>query len=139
MATSESVMYGNDGSADHPVKVDGGGYLIPADSAFRIRGSMKTGYVALTNGTEQSLLAGTSNKFHDLLQISFCNTSDQIIDVTLKDDGTTVQTYVLAANTSYNFNFQKPIPCNAAGYAWTIDAADANNSTVYCQALFIEY
>lgn len=138
MATSESVIMGHDGSTDRKVRVDTGGFLEATDSIFRVRGSLKTGYVALTNGTEQTLLGATTDKYHDLLQISFANTSDQIIDITLKEDGTTVQTFVLAANTSYNFNFQKPIPSSAKGYAWTIDAADANNSTVYCQALFVE-
>lgn len=136
--TTENVIMGHDGSVDRKVRVDTGGFLQTTDSVFRIRGIVKTGYATITNGTEQSLLAGTSGKFHDLLQISFANTSDQIIDVTLKEDGTTVQTYVLAANQSYNFNFSQPVPSSDKNRAWTVDASDTNNSTIYIQALFVE-
>lgn len=138
MAVSESVIMGHDGSTDRKVRTDTGGFLDLTDSIFRVRGSLKTGYVSISNGTEATLLAGTSDKYHDLLQISLSNTSAGVIDATLKDDGTTVQIFTLAANQTYNFNFQKPIPSNDKNRAWTVDLPDDNNSSVTVQALFVE-
>src|SRR3990167_2090913 len=67
---------------------------------YQVRDLISTASASITNGTSTVLLAGTTGEFHDLLFISFTNSSDAAVTVALTDDGTTVRSYVVPTTTT---------------------------------------
>ena len=107
---------------------------------YQVRDLISTASASITNGTSTVLLAGTSGEFHDLIFISFTNSSDAAVTVALTDDGTTVRSYVAPVTTTNSgivqMDYPIPWPQGAAGSAWRVDMPDISGTTVTVQALF---
>lgn len=103
----------------------------------QVRDLVNTAYVSLTGGTKTSLIAGVTDVFLDLVQISFSNNSGAATTCTLTDEATTVQSFVCPANDTRNYTFESPIRQSATGVAWYVDLPDISGTTVTVQAQFV--
>lgn len=128
----------SDGGDVRPSADDLGRQLI---TPYQVRDLVTTAYVSLTTGTEASLLAaGGSGVFHDLVEVTFANTSTGAITVDLRDAtaGGIVKTFRCPGDQSSGATFNVPVPQNAANLPWTADMDDVSNSTVNVSATFIK-
>ena len=105
---------------------------------YELRDSLVTAYVQATTGTKTTLLAGDSNFFHDLLEVSFANNSTVVVtNVTLSDDGTTVRIVDVPVDGTVQIVEPVPFPQGAKGGNWQIDIDDITGTNVDVTALFI--
>ena len=105
---------------------------------YELRDSLVTAYVQATGGTKVTLLAGDSNFFHDLLEVSFANNSTVVVtNVTLSDDGTTVRIVDVPVDGTVQIVEPVPFPQGAKGGNWQIDIDDITGTNVDVTALFI--
>ena len=104
---------------------------------YQVRDLINTAYASVTTGTAGLLITGVADVFLDLTQISFSNSSGAAATVTLSNDSTLVQTFVVAASTTTNYTFPAPIRCSATGGGWNYDMTDITGTTVTIQAQFI--
>lgn len=104
----------------------------------QVRDLTITAYTSITNGTETSLLAGSSGAFHDLIYVMGANTSDGAVTVDLRasTSGTVLLTIQLPANGTAGIACPVPLPAAFAEQAWTVDMPDYTGTTVYITALF---
>lgn len=103
---------------------------------YQVRDLVNTAYVSLTTGTVANLLAGVTDVFLDLVEISFSNNS-AAVDVLLQDSSTTVQIFQVPANSTVSYTFPVPIRQSATGDAWNVDMDDVTGTSVRVQAQFI--
>ena len=105
-----------------------------------VRDLIATAQASVTTGTVTELLAGIAGTYLDLVYISFANNSDAAVNVTLKDDGTTVRTFTVPVSTNNGgFIAEKldiPWPQSAVGGTWDVDMPDITGTTVTVNALF---
>lgn len=104
---------------------------------YQVRDLINTAYVSITTGTVAALIAGVTDVFLDLVQISFSNSSGNAASVVLNNDSTTVQTFLVNPNATTNYTFPVPIRATSTGSAWNVDMADITGTTVTIQAQFI--
>lgn len=139
------VKIGGQARTTNPTAVDDGDRvnLISDDvgrqvmAPYQVRDLVNTAYVSLTGGTKTSLIAGVTSVFLDLIQISMSNNSGAATTLTLTDESTTIQSFVLPANDTRQFDFPVPIRQSATGVAWYVDLPDISGTTVTVQAQFI--
>jgi len=104
---------------------------------YQVRDLINTAYVSITNGTATALIAGVTDVFLDLVQISLSNNSGNAASVVLNNDSTTIQTFLVNPNATTNYTFPVPIRATSTGSAWNVDMADITGTTVTIQAQFI--
>jgi hypothetical protein len=122
---------------------------VDADGAYRdvfpveqvtVRSSTTTAYVTLTDSSEDTLLAGTSSTFYDLIYIMGANSSDATvtIDIRCGTGGAVVASLAIPANATQGVSLSTPIPMVEAAQAWTAqnNGSDISNTTVDVAALF---
>ena len=106
----------------------------------QVRDLIATASASLTNGTPTSLLDGTTGEFHDLIWISFTNSSNASVTVALTDDSLTVKSFEVPVSTVNSGIVQAeypiPWPQGATGSAWRVDMPDITGTTVTVEALF---
>jgi len=103
------------------------------------RGLIATAFVALTNGTETTLLAaGGTGVFHDCISIMASNNSSVAVtlDVRSVTAGNVEFTIEVPANSPGGIAFSVPWPQGNANNNWTIDMPDITGTTVNVSALF---
>ncbi len=112
---------------------------------FQMRELVRTAYVALSNGTETTLLAGSAGEFFDLVSITCANTSaaalgastDVDIDIRDATGGGVVASIVVQDQDTKTISFPVPVPQNTAATTWTVDMDDVTGTTVNISALFV--
>lgn len=105
----------------------------------QVRDLIFTAYVALTNGTETTLLAASAGSFHDLIMLTATNNSTAAtqLDIRCTTGGNIVHTmYLPASSGPIGFAPAVPWPQDATGNNWTIDMPDQTGTTVYVSGLF---
>lgn len=109
---------------------------------YQVRDLISTASLSLTTGTAAVLIAGTTGEFHDLVYVSFTNSSDAAVTVTLRDDSTDVRSFVVPVSTTNSGIVQKdypiPWPQGATGSAWQVDMPDITGTTVSIEALYVK-
>lgn len=107
---------------------------------YHLRGSLATAYVALSGGTETTLLAGVDGEFHDLVSISAANNSgaSATLEIRASTGGTVIAAFQVPANDTAHLNLPVPLLAPFADQSWTIDMADISGTTIRVTALFIK-
>lgn len=105
---------------------------------YQIRGLTVTASAALSTGTVTDLLAGSSDVFHDLYEITMSNDSSAAVRVALLDDGTTVRDLELPATSINQFQFLVGLPQGSTGTIWQLDLPDITGTVVRVGATFIK-
>lgn len=108
---------------------------------YQVRDLVSTAFVALANGTETTLLAaGGAGVYLDLVQIVAANTSDAVVDLTVRSvtAGNTEFILTIPADSTAGFVPSVPYPQGNPNNNWTIDMADVSGTTVNVSALFIK-
>lgn len=106
---------------------------------IQVRDLIKTAYVALSTGTETTLLTATAATFADLIMITATNNSTAAtqLDIRATSAGNIIHTmYLPAATGPVGFSPSIPWPQDSTGNSWTIDMPDQTGTTVYVSALF---
>ena len=103
---------------------------------YSIRDVTNTASVSLTTGTNTTLLAGVTDRYLDLVEITASNNSTVAASVVIKNDGTSVETLRVAANDTMNLSYHTPIPGTALGALWSADMEDITGTTVDITAIF---
>ena len=106
----------------------------------QVRELIATAYVALSNGTETTLLAaGGAGVFHDLIMVTATNNSTAAtqLDIRAVTGGNILHTMYLPAQSGpVGFAPSVPWPQDATNNNWTIDMPDQTGTTVYVSGLF---
>src|SRR3990167_7792676 len=109
---------------------------------YTIRDLIATARASVTTGTPTELLAGVAGTLLDLVYVSFTNSSDAAVTVTLTDDSTTVRTFQVPVSTTnsgvVDVDFPIPWPQSATGSTWRVDMPDITGTTVTVDALYIK-
>ena len=102
------------------------------------RGSYKTAYASVTNGTETNILTGEASYYHDLVWIMCANQSDVAVAIDLRETtgGTIMATIEVPANGTAGIAPTLPMPQSNISGAWTADMDDITGTTVDITALF---
>lgn len=107
---------------------------------IQVRDSLATAYVALTNGTETTLLSAVVGSYFDLIYVMGANTSDvaAVVDIRPVTGGNITHTFVFPTGTQ---GFVLPVPypqtgSDGTGNNWTVDMGDITGTTIYLSALF---
>lgn len=126
-------------------KADGADIRPKADDLGRqitrpvqVRDLIATAYVAVTNGTETTLLAATAGSYHDLIMVVGSNNSDAAVSVDIRavTGGNILNTLRIPANGTAGWTPAVPWPQDATGNAWTVDGPDETGRTLTFSALF---
>lgn len=104
----------------------------------QVRDLIRTARVAVTNGTETTLLAASAGAYHDLIYLLGANNSDAAVSVDIRGitAGNVLLTLQLPANGTAGVATPVPLPQDETGNNWTIDLPDITGSTVTITALF---
>lgn len=104
----------------------------------QVRDLMQTARATLTNGSETTLLAGSSGVFNDLVYIMGANNSDAAVsvDVRAATGGGVQFTLQIPASGTAGVSLPVPIPQDVAADTWTADMSDITGTTVSISALF---
>ena len=105
---------------------------------YQVRDLINTAQASLANGTKTQLIAGVSEAYLDLIQISCYNNSDAATVVALTDESTTIRNIPVPANNVTHINFQLPLKQSAVNVAWYVDLPDITGTTVEINAEFIQ-
>ena len=120
---------------------------------YQFRGAVSTAFVSLINGTETTLLGGTSGVFNDLVYVLASTTSTWggpgtngsaqgsiVVSIRSVRAGGIVTTITVpsAVEVPTVFHPPVPIPQDEAGSSWTVDMDDITGTTVNIQGLFIK-
>lgn len=100
---------------------------------------LTTAYVALSTGSETTLISGVAGSYLDLVMITASNNSTAAtqLDIRAVTGGNIIHTMYLPASTGpVGFSPSVPWPQDATGNNWTIDMPDQTGTTVYVSALF---
>ena len=101
-----------------------------------VRGHLVTASATLTTGTAGSLIAGDSDYFLDLLDVTATSNTTVTTNVILKSDGTTLKTLQLGAGTTSHIQFENPIEQPTKAIAWQADMEDVTGTSVTIEARF---
>jgi len=135
-------------TANRTSKTDGADVRPKADKQGRTltrpivaRDLISTAYVAVTNGTEATLLAGTAGVYNDLIYILASNNSTVAVGVDIRavTGGNILMHLEIPANATTGV--APPVPIYGAlsdqsGNNWTVDLPDITGTTVSVSALF---
>lgn len=110
----------------------------PVITPYQIRDLVVTASATLSTGTPTSLLAGSSDVFHDLMEITLANNSSVAATVALTNDGTTVRTFRVGDNKTEVIKFLVGLPSSSTGTIWELDMEDITGTTVEVGATFIK-
>lgn len=104
----------------------------------QVRDLIQTARATLTNGTETTLLAGSSGVFNDLIYVMAANNSDAAVSVDFRAaTGANIQfTIQIPASGTAGVSLPVPIPQDVAADTWTADMSDITGTTVSISALF---
>lgn len=105
---------------------------------YATRDALVTASLSLTNGTNSTLISGDSDYPLDILEITFANQSTVAAQVTLKDDGTSVKTLEIPANSTLELANNVPLTQGRAGGDWTLDMEDITGTTVVVEAVLMK-
>lgn len=145
---SAPVKIGGIGRQTNPVAVSADGDRVTATfddlgrQVMRInqaRDLVATAYVALTTGTETTLLTAAAASYLDLTMLTATNNSSAAtqLDIRATTGGNIIHTMYLPAQTGpIGFAPVMPWPQDSTGNSWTIDMPDQTGTTVYVSALF---
>ena len=102
------------------------------------RDALVTASATLTNGTNSTLIAGDADYPLDIVEITFANQSSVAVQVTLKDDGTSVKTLEIPAGGTLELANGIPLTQGRAGGNWTLDMEDITGTTVVVEAVLMK-
>ena len=104
----------------------------------QVRDLIQTAYVALSTGTEATLLASASGVFSDLIYIMGANDSSAAVQVDIRaaTGANKIMTIEIPANGTAGVSLPVPIPQDVAADTWTVDMPDITGTNVYISALF---
>ncbi len=104
------------------------------------RDLVSTAVASLTTGTETTLLAANTSKFHDMVFITGANDSDAAVTVDIRESTAKDVVFSLAipAADRVTIPFNVPYKQNYIDSIWTADIPDITGTTVDITALFIE-
>lgn len=107
---------------------------------YQVRDLVATANIALSTGTETTLLAAVAGANLDLLQIVCANQSDAAVDVDFRavTGGSVEFSLTVPADASAGFVPAIPWPQVNTGNNWTADMADITGTTVNISALFVK-
>lgn len=106
--------------------------------AHQVRDLISTARVAITTGTETTLLAAVAGSYLDLMSVMMANSSDVAVSVDLRavTAGNIVQTVQVPASGTAGWSPATPWPQDETGNNWTADMGDITGTTVTISALF---
>ena len=106
----------------------------------QVRDLIATAFVTLTDSSEDTLLAGVSATFLDLIYVMAANESDAAINLAFRTGtaGSTMFELEVPAQGTVGVSLQVPIPASEVAQAWTVQntGSDHSNTTVNISALF---
>lgn len=105
---------------------------------YATRDALVTASATITNGTNSTLISGDADYPLDILEITFANQSSAAVQVTLKDDGTSVKTLKIPANSTLELAKNVPLKQGRAGGNWTLDMEDITGTTVVVEAVLMK-
>lgn len=107
----------------------------------QVRDLIATAYVAVSTGTETTLLAASAGVYHDLIYVLASNGSTVAVGVDLRavTAGNIQMHLEVPANGVVGVSLPVPLPAmltDGSGNNWTVDLPDITGTTVYLSALF---
>lgn len=109
---------------------------------YQLREFQSTAYVTLSDSSEDTLLAGETGVFNDLMLVTAANESGvaQTIQLRASTGGGIVAALRIPADSTGGFTLSYPIIQNAVGDTWTVQNAgsDISNTTIKVSAMFIK-
>ena len=107
---------------------------------LQVRDLIRTAYVAVSTGTETTLLASGAGKFLDLIEIMCANQSSvaTYIEFRASTGGNVCKMIEVPANGTAGVSLSVPYPAPFADHTWTVDMPDITGTTVAITALFTE-
>lgn len=106
---------------------------------LQVRGLRATAYVALSTGTETTLLAaGGAGVYHDLIYIMGANNTASAVQVDIRSvtAGSIVATLTIPASGTAGIAMPVPLPQDNVNNNWTVDMPDTTGTTISLTALF---
>ena len=109
---------------------------------YQMRDLVFTATASTATLAEVELFAGAAGSFHDLVEITFANTSGAAINIGLRDTtgGTVMKNFMIPASNTISKDFSVPVPQSIVATAWTIQnvgTGDISNTVVTVSATFI--
>jgi len=108
------------------------------NTPVQVRDLRATAYVALSNGTETTLLSGSAGVYHDLIYVMGANNSDAAVSVDIRavTAGNIAMGLEIPANGTAGVSLPVPYPQSDTNNNWTVDMGDITGTTVKISALF---
>lgn len=136
----DNLPHGKDYNGNYqPLRSDNCGRLI---AGYFVRDITHTGFAELNSNAETTILAGSTNHYHDLCLLQCTNTSSNAVRVSIQDGtgGSTILDVSTSALLSFVESFDPPIPQSEKGQIWTVKFAesDISNTTVNVFGMFFE-
>lgn len=103
-----------------------------------VRGAIVSANASLTTGTATSLIAGDSDYFLDIVEMTCANNSAAAVSLTLMNDGTTIRTITIPATDTKHFKFDVPLKQQTKSTTWVADMEDVTGTTVTIDAYLIK-
>lgn len=103
-----------------------------------VRGAIVTASASLSSGTAASLIAGDSDYFLDIIELTCANNSNAATTVTLINDGTTIRTFGVPAFSTAQVQFDVPLGQNTKNTPWIVDLPDITGTTISIAARLIK-
>lgn len=95
-----------------------------------VRTSTLSTLVSVTNGVATSFIAGDTDYFLDIIELTIANASTVAATVALTNDGTTIRTFVAPASTTLCLQFNAPLKQNTKNTPWLVDMEDISGTTL---------
>lgn len=103
-----------------------------------VRGALVSAAVSVSTGTPTSLIAGDSDYFLDIVELSFANASTASASVVIVNDGTPIRTFQVPASNTSRMSFDAPMRQQTKGTPWFIDMEDITGTTISVDAVLIK-
>lgn len=103
-----------------------------------VRGALVSASASLANGTAATLVAGDTDYFLDIIEMTLGNNSTVAASVVLKNDGTTIRTLSVPANGTVQLTFDAPLRQATKNTPWIADMEDITGTTVSVDAVLIK-
>ena len=112
-------------------------------SHYTVRDGIVTANATLTTGTSTSLIAGDSDYFLDIVEITFANSStvalgNAVVGVDIINDGTVVRHIDMVDGGTEQLTFVTPLKQIVKNTPWMVDMDDVTGTTVKVGAHLIK-
>lgn len=103
-----------------------------------VRNAIVSSDTSLTTGSPATLLAGDTDYFMDIVELTASNNSTASAQVSLVSDGTIVRSFVIPASTTFSKTFEVALKQVTKGTPWLADMEDITGTTIVIGANHIK-